>query len=144
MCWEVSSSNCPKFMPFLFKTHTHICFLNYYLGLLLLAQNIFKKRFLKKLWKFIGRFFGLGSPLLRLQSHCEEIIFFLPLGPQEFLYSFDWPLKLILHPPSGLNLGPLDWVLGTLNSRSLHHVKFKLHSSGKIRKMNQMIVFLFF
>ena len=34
---------------------------------------------------FIVPFYGWGSTVSRLQSHYEETVYFLPLGPQEFL-----------------------------------------------------------
>ena len=48
--------------------------------------------------------------------------------------------ELNLQPPSNSNLGPLDWVLSTLTTRPLLHVKFKLHGSGK---KNQLMFFDF-
>ena len=38
-------------------------------------------------------FYGWGSTFSRLQSHYEEIIYFLPLVPRRSLYSFDRPQK---------------------------------------------------
>ena len=38
-------------------------------------------------------FYGSRSTVTRLQSQCEETIYFLPLSSQEFLYSFNWPWK---------------------------------------------------
>ena len=46
-----------------------------------------------------------------------------------------------LQPPSSLNSGPLDWVLGTLTTRPLPHVKFKLCGLGKIQKKSTGNVF---
>ena len=34
---------------------------------------------------FIAPFYGWGSTASRLQSHCEEIVYFLPLSSQKFL-----------------------------------------------------------
>ena len=126
MCWEASSSNCPKFTqirPFYLK-HTYLLLSKLYPEFIVLGAKHFS-------------FFGLGSPVLRLKSHYKEILFFLPLGSQEFVYSFNWPPKLNFQPTRGFNLGPLDWILGTLNTRPLLHINFKLDSSGKIRKINK-------
>ena len=37
----------------------------------------------KKKKHFMGPFYGWGSTFSRLQSHCEETVYFLPLSPQE-------------------------------------------------------------
>ena len=55
-------------------------------------------------------FYGWGSTVSRLQTHCEEANYFLPLGPQDFLVliystSEGWKAELTLEPPSGFEPG---------------------------------------
>ena len=46
---------------------------------LVISDSIFFKK------NFIASFYGWGSTVTRLQGHCKEIVYFLPLHPQEFL-----------------------------------------------------------
>ena len=53
-------------------------------------------------------FYGSGSTVWRLQSHCEVTIYFLSLSPQEFLVlinSEESKDELTLELPSGFEIG---------------------------------------
>ena len=60
------------------------------------------------------------------QRHFEEAIYFLPVSCQKYLVlilstSEGCKAELILKPPSGLNVGPLDWESSALTTRPLIH-----------------------
>ena len=60
------------------------------------------------------------------QSHFEEAIYFLPVSCQKYLVlilstSEGCKAELILKPPSGLNVGPLDWESSAITTRPLIH-----------------------
>ena len=67
-------------------------------------------------------FYGWGSTVSRLQSHYKETVYFLPLGPQDFLvliqYSFS-PRKGPWSHSAVLNRGSLDWESSSLTIRPL-------------------------
>ena len=58
---------------------------------------------------FMAPFYGLGSTPSRLQSHHEEIVYFLPLSFQIFQVLIrsildGWKIKITLKSPSGFEL----------------------------------------
>ena len=65
-----------------------------------------------------------GVQLPQDYSHFEEAVYFLPLSPQKFLaltlsISEGCKAESTLEPPSGLNMGPLDWESSALTTRPL-------------------------
>ena len=59
---------------------------------------------------FIAPFYGWGSTASMLQSHQEEIVYFLPISPQKFLVllwstSERWKAEFTLEPTSSFELG---------------------------------------
>ena len=82
----------------------------------LVLQNIFFKK------NFMAPFYGRDSNVSRIQSHYEETVHFLPLGPQGYLVlissiSKDWRLRQPWNHSLVLNPGPLDWKSSTLTTR---------------------------
>ena len=74
---------------------------------------------------FMAPFYEWGSNVSRLQSHCEETIYFLPLSLQEFLVlilstSEEWKTESNLEPPSGFELGTPSRESSALTTRPFH------------------------
>ena len=77
-------------------------------------------RYLVLLKNFMALFYGWGSTALRLQSHFEEVVYFLPPSPRKSWFSFHQPQKdkRLCRPwsqPVVLNMVPLDWEFSAFN-----------------------------
>ena len=81
-----------KYTIFYLK-HIHVLLSELYPNFIALGTKHFSKKILKKTLKFYCFFLWVGFTCLKTTEALQEIIFLLPLSPQEFLYSFNWPQK---------------------------------------------------
>ena len=93
----------------------------------LLRFDLCKVLTLNPVKNFMAPFYGWGLNCSCVQSHYEEVVYFLPLSSQIFLVltwstSKGWKSELTLEPPSGFEHGTLGLGIQHLGNPAYKHV----------------------